>query len=454
MSILTQSLPKNRLNIEGITVNREKKLEQVLELLKEHALTPTQLGGKIGVNRSKTYDDYLKPLLDAGKVKKVDGTKKYTAIDTAVTKETLKQELYTNSEIMQTELFKNWEKNNKSKANHTFMVRFARLCLGEVNQKFKIHPDSINKANWEDIMVNMVDAVLETYPKPQKEPHFTDRQALRHAIMYGLDITISEEKGKRLRISGEKPEPTISDLHITKPQVTQCKLILKKDDNPQWFVKFGFKAWTFVRPSTIYIVQTKDLEFYDRVVKYVEIDGVRNYKKDVIDFMEKLILVFPQIAQKVKLESFTHRACRLQVFEHKTQTDYQKYIWDEDFVIALEKYVAQRKFQKKKYLFWENNDTEFIFETYDKIVVTSVKKDNSYFKKILSQVGFEQSDFGKKYRANYGFRHFGLQMWLEATDYDYDFVATMSHEDTTTLKKWYGKMSAEHHEKRASEVNF
>jgi len=69
------------------------------------------------------------------------------------------------------------------------------------------------------------------------------------------------------------------------------------------------------------------------------------------------------------------------------------------------------------------------------------------FRKILTNIGFEKSDFGLYFRANYGFRHFGLQMWLIATNYNYDLVSEMFHDDTATLKKWYGKQSKDHVEK-------
>jgi hypothetical protein len=113
-----------------------------------------------------------------------------------------------------------------------------------------------------------------------------------------------------------------------------------------------------------------------------------------------------------------------------------------------------RKSQRKKYLFWEYNNTKFTFENYDTIVKVEVGKDNKFFKKILTNIGFKKSDFGLYFRANYGFRHFGLQMWLLATDYNYDLVGEMSHEDTATLKKWYGKRTKEDFQRKIKGVVF
>ena len=342
---------------------------------------------------------------------------------------------------MNTVIFKTWKQNNSSKAEHLFFVTIARLCLGKVNPKFKINPDMITKDNWEQMMPKMVDAFLEMEKNPKKEPNWRHRQALRHLVIYGLDINISEEKGIALRISGEKQKPKSGDLRIEKSQVEQAKLILSdsKKYDAVWLCKFGFKTWTFVRPSTLYIVETDSLEFYDRKVEYVKgKDGQRFYTTETIEFAK---------SEGKEIKSYTHRACTLQVFENKNQTDYRKFIYDEYFVIALEKYWKQRKFEKKKYLFWDDNYTEFTFENYDGIVKNQVGKDNTFFKALLTEIGFKREDFGLYFRANYGFRHFGLQMWLVATNYNYDLVSEMSHDDTATLKKWYGKQSKDHVEK-------
>ena len=161
---------------------------------------------------------------------------------------------------------------------------------------------------------------------------------MRNLIIYGLDINISKEKSIALRISGEKQKPKAGDLRITKSQVEQAKLILSDSKyNPVWFCKFGFKTWTFVRPSTLYIVETGNLEFYDRKVEYIEFDGQRQYDENSINFAKTLLSLKPELKDTIKIGSYTHRACTLQVFENKNQTDYRKFIYDEDFVVALEK---------------------------------------------------------------------------------------------------------------------
>ena len=448
MSILKQGIPQNRLNIDGATVSKSKKFEKILEVLAIRPMSPSDLVPHIGINRDNIQKDYLKPLLEQGKIKKVDGTHLYQLSKDNVTKTYLLEQLYTESEIMNTAIFKTWKQNNSAKHEHQKFVSIARLCLGQVDPKFKINPDMITKDSWEQIIPKMVDAFLEMEKNPKREPNWSNRQSLRHLIIYGLDINISKEKSIALRISGEKQKPKAGDLRITKSQVEQAKLILSDSKyNPVWFCKFGFKTWTFVRPSTLYIVETGNLEFYDRKVEYIEFDGQRQYDENSINFAKSLLSLKPELKDTIKIGSYTHRACTLQVFENKNQTDYRKFIYDEDFVVALEKYWKQRRSEKKKYLFWDDNSTEFTFETYDRVVLNQVVKDNAFFKKLLSRLGFRKEDFGSTFRANYGFRHFGLQMWLIATNYNYDLVSEMSHDDTATLKKWYGKQSKDHVER-------
>ena len=449
-SVLNSSLSGTRNRVDGLQNSNQQILNKVLTLFETHKiLTARAIGESLGVSREHAQREYVKPLIAAGKIKKIESSKgQYQLIDDNTTKADLTAELYSESEVMQTEFFKRWASNNSSKNKNTKMVRFARICLGQVTPKFKIHPDAITKENWETVITHIKNLLLELQSKRRLD--YSNRQVLRHAVIYGLDVNVSQEKGKKLGIDGDKEKPKVADLRITKEQTAEAKKLLKKSHLE--LVKFGVKTWTFCRPSTLYIIETRDLIFYDRVVKFAEIDGVRTYKKETIDFVEKLLLVFPQAKDKIIIDSYTHRACSLKVYENKTQSDFQKYIYDEDFVIPLEKYWKQRKFEKKKYLFWNNNDTKFTFENYDTLVVNSVRTDNKFFKKILLKLGFEASDFGASFRANYGFRHFGLQMWLELTDYDYEFVSEMSHDDVATLKNWYGKRSSESLEKKAQEV--
>lgn len=449
MSILTKPLTQNRLNINGVTVSKSKKFEQILKLLAIRPMKPSDLAPHLGINRDNIQKYYLKPLLEQNKIKHVEGTYLYQLIDDNVTKTRLLEQLYSESEIMHTKIFENWKKNNSAKREHHLIITMSRLCLGDTNPKFKIHPDMITRDNWEEIVPKMVDAFLEVEKNPKREPNWNHRQSIRHLVIFGLGIKISEEKGIQLRISGEKDKAKSSDLRISKEQVEQAKMILSNYEkyDSVWFCKFGFKTWTFVRPSTLYIVETDSLEFYDRKVEFVELDGVRQYDENSINFAKSLLSLKPELSDTIKIDSYTHRACTLTVFENKTQTDYRKFIYDEDFVIALEKYWKQRKFERKKYLFWDDNTTQFTFDNYDRLALTRVHNDNKFFKKILKELGFKKDDFGLYFRANYGFRHFGLQMWLIATNYNYDLVSEMSHDDTATLKKWYGKQSKDHVEK-------
>lgn len=448
MPVLNQPLQRLRLRSEGVTISKEKRIKRLLDFFESGPKTTPQVANHIGITRERTFKDYIKPLVEQGKLKKVENSRYYALVEDKTTRQEIRDELYEESEIMETQLYKNWIAENSAKDEHSRRTQFANICLGNYSKDFKIHPDNITKENWESIVRTLVPLLKKYYGIPvnsKEEIPYSTRQAIRHAIIYGRGVTISEEKGRSLGISGEKPKEKSSDLHITPEQITEAKKILK--DDKLNLIKFGVKTWTFVRPSTIYIIETDKVKFYDREVQYVEVNGERKYKEELIEFAKTLLLLKPELKDIIKLGSFKHRACYMEVFENKTQTDYNKYIYDEDFVKPLEAYWKQRKFEKKKYLFWDDNNTNFTFENYNKIVEYKVNKDNNYFKQVLTKLGFQKSDFGDYFRANYGFRHFGIQMWLVATDYDYDLVSTMSHDDTATLKKWYGKPQQAHVEK-------
>jgi len=115
--------------------------------------------------------------------------------------------------------------------------------------------------------------------------------------------------------------------------------------------------------------------------------------------------------------------------------------------------IQRKNFYKKKYLFWDDNSTEFTFENYTDIVKNKVNKQNKFLKEIMLQIGFKKEDFGKNFRANYGMRHFSIQSWLELTNNKYDFVAKMFHKTADTTKTWYGEMIAESFEQELMEIS-
>jgi len=433
-TVLSAELPSTHSKKNGIATTKTEIQDEILKLLQQKPHTPTELANHFGFkDRSSFSKSYLYPLRDSKKISKIEGSNYFQISKAKNTVNTIKKALQSESAIFQTELFKNWTKRNHSKFEDKNKTRFARIVLGFVNPKFKIHPDNITRENWKEIIPNMVDCLLEvaTYKIVKGEPNWSSRQAIRHAIIYGLGIEISEDEGIELRISGEKPKAKSSDLHITPEQIAEAKTILLKKYSVDDFIKFGVKTWTFVRPSTIYTIELDNIDFYDETVEYVKGENEKKITDvKVVEYAKH---------RKELIFSYVRRVCHIEVHENKTDSDFHKYILDPDFVRELEKLCKTRNSQRKKYLFWEDNKTEFTFENYDTIVKSSVSRDNKFFKKILGLIGFQKSDFGIYFRANYGFRHFGLQMWLIDSDYNYDLVSEMSHEDTATLKKWYGK---------------
>lgn len=445
MSLLeSNKLPKQRLRLDGEKVTKEAIKNRILELLRIHKkLTPTELGQKISMDRSALQRNYLREMIDEDKtIKKVENSHYYTLADNKITKEEIKQELYNKTEIFNTEIFKAWGRKITSKEGEQRRRRIARLCLGKINKKFKMNPDTLTAQNWKDISTKMRDAFLEAQKKPahpEGRLSTNDKQAIRLFVQFSLGIKIDKTDGEQLGIDGKTADPTVATLHIKKEQITELKQNLKQNHPKIWFVKAGIKLWSGIRPSITYTIPTNALEFYDRTVEYIEINGAKFTNEAILEFAKVLLIANPDLGEKIAIQSYTHRACTFDVLEYKQKKWYRKHIFDEEFVTELEKYWKQRKFEHKKYLFWDDNNTEFDRINYNRIVRDIVLADNSFFKARLQELGFTKSDFGKMFRANYGFRHFAIQIWLIATDYNYSKVAEMFHESEETLKKWYGR---------------
>ena len=473
-------VPKTSGRIAGKKLSKDEIKSQILSLLKKEPLTPSEIANHFGRSRARFSVDYIYPLVKENKIEKISGCNSYKLTEQKTRVRQLAQRKLNKEQIFQTKFFKNWKKRVGHKKNHrVHMSYFARICLGLTTPEFKIDPDTITLENWTDVCRNMVEALEKVKPLDEEGLLCQGlRDKVKGGFSHGLGMKITRQLSEELKIQTNAVQPKNSDLHITSEQVQKAKDILRDESNSiftpplehkpntkaipytshlhlsplLWFLKFGVKTWTFVRPSTIYIIEISNMKFYNRTVHYVELNGKKYLKKEMIEFAQNLLAVFPQAKNSINIGSYSHRACHIKVYENKQKKDFNKYIYDEDFVIPLEKYWNDRKSKNKKYLFWDDDNEEFDFYTYTDTVSNQVRSDNSFYKKLLSEIGFKREDFGTYFRANYGFRHFGLQMWLIETDYNYELVAEMSHETTTILKKFYGKRTSENFEKSLKET--
>jgi hypothetical protein len=138
--------------LDGIITSKDDIQNEILKLLKIKPHTPTELANHFHQTREQFSKSYIYPLRDSKKIEKVDGSNYYQLTRQKNTIATIQKQLRSESEIFKTELFKNWTRKNHAKFEYKNQTRFARIVLGFVTPKFKIHPDDITKENWKEII--------------------------------------------------------------------------------------------------------------------------------------------------------------------------------------------------------------------------------------------------------------------------------------------------------------
>ena len=420
---------------------QEDYLDFIKQLLSQRPRSPKQLSIALQKSTKQTHR-YLKKLLERKEIEKLEGTDNYKIFNSKMSKREvdLNKMIETSGEFMEAETTQRFLEKCTRKNKMVVLGQIQRICLGKKFPSVKIHPDNIIFPDTFEILASEQRKRLGT-----QKLDWSFRQICRTWISKGMGISLESNKEllAEMGLDGDKDKPKNSRLYMKKEQYDHAKSLLKNDEVN--FCKFGFRYWTFCRPSSMYIVEPRDLRFYDRTVSYIELkNGKRITDPDLVQ----------ELSEKYKIYTSTKRACSLEIFEHKTQISYTKYIFDQEIVHALEKLCEKRKRTGYKYLFWDNNETVFTFENYDKVVQTTRETDNKIFKEIFLKCGFSRSDFGTNFRANYALRHFGVQWWLQESDYNYGLIADMGWEDITTLKLWYGQMIAVHFEKKIGGVIF
>ena len=436
-------LPKNyRLRLpSGKKVNSPSQILEYIEIvaLKNHPSTPKELSLLLAKS-VKQIHRYLNALLDMKKIIKIEGSSRYKLIDDTSTKKSvdLTKQINSMSEFYETESVKQFLENCTTKNKNGIITFIGRICTGQRFKDFKIHPD-----NWMHPETTKEIIRLQRELTNKDRIYSTFRIMVRAWLSNGLGISLESNTQQLIKmgLDGDKDKPKASKLHMTKEQYNAVIKNLENDKTS--LCKFAFRYWTFCRPSSMYIVKTDDLIFYDRTIKYIQLNGDKITDPHQVEILSK----------DYPIKTFTHRSAMLQdLKEYKTDETYQKFIYDEKLVKELEQYQKERKEGGYSYLFWDKNETNFNFENYDSIVVNQVNIDNKIFKEIFLKSGFNRDDFSEHFRANYALRHFGVQWWLQATDYDYGLIASMGWKDINTLREWYGGYTAEHFEKKISGI--
>jgi len=411
----------------------DKVNKKMLDFIKTCPRTPTEISNHLHLSREHTYRAFIKPLVELGKIAKVEGTDRYGIKGYSLDLRNVQRILAQDTKFDDCQTIQNWRANNNALHRETKISTLKRICLGKRKglKDWKINPDS-----W----IHPKDTV--DFIAFAKEKLGVDELpsgiviALRAFIIYGLKYNLSEAEGNSLGISGDKAEPATAHLEMKSDTYESC--LKQLEDEISYYVKFGFSFHTFVRPAIRYTIKIDDLKFYDRTIKYAKIDDEIVTEPKILQLLKN---------EGIEIHSKTQRACTVMVFEYKTLKNYSKVIYDERIVLALEKFVDNRRTRGFKYLFWDNNNTVFNKKNYRVITLGEVEKDNEFFVELFFKNGYKNGDFGKTARGNYAIRHFGVQWWLQKTNYNYGLVSEMGWEDITTLRNWYGRMTPEFRDK-------
>ncbi len=451
--VLSLALPKSRLRKNGVTVSSANIDESILALIKISPKTPSEIASEYGKSRQWAQMK-LKFFLNDNKVCKVESTGRYQLANQKKTFKDIKHNEITKSKFYnECETVKKMYSKMTADSADMFMTKFANICLGITAPEFKIHPDFWNHP---ETTLECVKALKKVTGKDQLGGSI--RQTLRYFINLGLEISTSKAENKQLGLEGDKGKPQVSDLEMSREQYDKVMKITKDAKYYySWnndFIKFGVRYWTSIRISASFAIEMNNIKFFDRKQIYVELNNEKIFNSKVIDFIKNISIIMPDIKDKIPIKELITRSCSIKFLEFKTDDWYTKQVLDADFVVDFEKFCKKRNFQKKKYLFWDDNSTIFERKTYKKVTWQAQNVDNKHFKKLFFKIGFKHGDFGKIDRANYAIRHFSFQNWLQLTEYDYAFVGSASHKDLATLKDWYGKMSETHIQEKLKEIVF
>lgn len=434
------------------TNNFDTIKDKVLAMLKISPKMTHELAKQCGYNSANTFRaSYLSKIETLGLIEKISGSNRWMIKGQKATNNKVAEMLTTEDGFYDTEVIKNWRENNNAKSREDFIVTFKGICMGTLTRKdnpnakldFKINPDA-----WQhDYDTKRCIKALKEF-SGSDELGYSYRMTLRNALQYGMNISLTQAKSETLGISGKTDKPTISTMHM-KDDIFEAIL---DDDTVQLRQKmlFFFSYCTFFRTSTRYTVKIENIEFYNREQQSIILkNGKQSTKLDVIESLNG------DDPEKYPITTLKHRAAMVHdTQEFKTEKSFVKYVWHEKFVDQFEKYVESRKHQGYKYLFWDNNDTVFTKDNYRDTVAYSRKVDNKYFLELFNRYGFKNTDFAKDSDANYAIRHFGVQRWLVATNYNYGQIMIMGWDDINTLIKWYGQRPMHQVQKDFSEVRF
>ena len=244
-----------------------------------------ELAEMCGFKSADTFRrNYLTKMMEQNLIEKVEGSSRWKLRGQKSSQNKMAEALTTDESFYNTEVIKAWRSRNTAKRREIFISSFKNICMGTMQRlppkkmpkgerdrilglkiNFKINPDSWSHPYDTERCI----AALKEFYESDELGHGT-RAVLRQALQYGMKIILTEAESEALGISGKTDKPDLSRLHMKKDVYNA----ILQDPEIDTYHKslFFFSYTTFFRPSTRYIVKIDDIEFYDREVKYIQLE--------------------------------------------------------------------------------------------------------------------------------------------------------------------------------------
>lgn len=385
------------------------KLKEILRLVTERPRTTAELAAVIG-NSKTLLLKYLDELAQINYIERIESSYYWRRVGHVYNYDFNTADISTIPRIAFRDIpiIKPWylyAKGNPTKEQ--YVNTFQAICYGELAETFTINPMNWQHPQDTDRLYQAYKAKFgHEYPKHViealkaflsycKKVVFTNSD--NSISFYGLRAQQSEGKYRYVKLTPQELAYSIAWLNDDRGKTAAQKAGLELD---RLKAHFAYALEGFPRPSSCLTIEI------DRIEKHRDKDN-------------GLFLLWQQP-------------------ETKQGKEYSKFMLEPTLVSWAVDWLEKRRALNHRYLFVDDND----FQTgkHKTQALTPYREPvGTVYKRLfidLNKSGYFLQD------TLYALRHCGVHVWLERTGYNYDWIAEMGWESTTTLRKFYGGLTA------------